>query len=269
MTGRHWLRKDVILPLVYLLLFGAALYWIYRLIAQTGEPVEGDLIRIIIIAVITIYVLLVLITLRHVFSTYDLERYDPGNPASLKRLMRRRHYRIPRISIREDQLMMAIEQSLLNRNYRLETESLEIGRVYRQRSRPRFFYRRYCSRIILLQHEPLNVLIVDQLLRDCIRYIRTQKERPSRRNILILVTRMAESQDAASAAAGIVNFLGKFKGGTLCPVLLATRQFRLFYPADRTLQPRGHRFFQTLEIIRLKLLIRNLKQNSRPSRKRS
>lgn len=263
MTGRHWLRKDVLLPILYLLLFGAALYWIYSLISQNGEPDESGLVQTVMIAMIIIYALLVLITIRHVLTTYDLERYDPGNPASLKRLMRRHRFRIPRASVHEEHLLVAIEQSLLDRNYRLETESLEIGRIYRQRQRHGIFRRRTFNRIILLQHEPLNVLVVDQLLRDCIRYIRKHKDHPSRRNLLILVTRMTETQDAASAAAGIVNFLGKFKGGTLCPILLATRQHRLFYPADRTLLPRTHRIFQNLEIIRLKLLVRNHQRSNR------
>ena len=55
---------------------------------------------------------------------------------------------------------------------------------------------------------------------------------------------MDNPAEVASFAAGFVNFLGKFEGGTLCPFLLAVNQHRLFYPADRTLLPQSHRLFQ-------------------------
>ena len=257
MTGRRWLRRDVLMPIVYLILFGAALYWLYGFLNRQSV-LDADFVQTVLIIIGVIYALLILITIRHVLSTYDLERYDPGNPESLKRLMKRRRFRLSRIPVREDQLLVAIEQELLNHKYQIETASLEIGRVYQRRlSLAGILNRRACERVILLQHEPLNVLIVDQLIKDCIRHIRSRADCPSKRNILILLTRMTETQDAASAAAGIVNFLGKFKGGTLCPILLATRQFRLFHPVDRTLLPRTHRCFQNIMLFRLRKLIRN------------
>jgi hypothetical protein len=265
MTGRHWLRKDVLLPIFYILAFGAVLYWLYGLLRQSPKLAGSDVVQMVILAIAGIYGLLVLITIRHVLSSYDLERYDPGNPASLKRLMRRRRFRLPRHQVREADLLVAIERRLLGHSYILETESHQIGRVYRRHHQAGLIANHFDDRVIILQHEPLNVLIVDQLLQDCIRHIRSHPDKISRRNLLILVTRMAETPDAASAAAGIVNFLGKFKGGTLCPLLLATRQYRLFYPADRTLLPRSHRIFQNSQIRWLKHLIRHaLKEKSAP-----
>jgi len=255
MTGRHWLRKDVILPIFYLAAFGALLYWLFDLADQIPAVIASDIIRISRIALIIIYVLLAVLTIRNAMSTYDLERYDPGDPVSLKRLMRRRRFRIGRQQLDEERLLLSIEQFLLDQGFRLENESHMIGRVYRRQHPAGLFNRGFSDRIFILQHEPLTVLVVDQLLQDAIRYIKTH-EQPSRRNLLILVTRMSENQDAASAAAGIVNFLGKFKGGTLCPLLLATRQHRLFYPADRTLMPRLHRLYQSCQIWRLRRLIR-------------
>ena len=107
--------------------------------------------------------------------------------------------------------------------------------------------------------------MVDQVLQDCIRYVRSQVEKPSQRNQLILVTRMMNTAEAASAAAGVVNFLGKFKDGTLGVMLLAVCQHRLFYPADRTLQPRSHRWYQDTVHLRFLTLIRQLQRsNVRP-----
>lgn len=257
MTGRHWLRKDVILPIFYLLVFGGLLYWLFGLADRFPAQTGSDVVRISRIVLMVTYGLLVVLTVRHVFSTYDLERYDPGDPASLKRLMRRRRFRLRRRLPAEDRLLLALEQSFLDQGYNLEVESHLIGRVYLRERPSGLLRRKTADRIILLQHEPLTVLVVDQLLQDAIRFIRSSRQ-ISRRNLLILVTRMAESQDAASAAAGIVNFLGKFKGGTLCPLLLATQQNRLFYPADRTLMPRLHRLHQDLVLWKLRRLVREI-----------
>ena len=262
MTGRHWLRRDVLLPIFYLLVLGAILYWLFQMIPEVPKVADSELVRLIRWIIAGVYILLILITVRHVLSTYDLERYDPGNPTSLKRLMRRFRYRLRNRSIPEESLLVDLEQSLLQAHYRLEAENLQIGRIYR-RSRPTgLFNRRHHDRVILLQHEPLNVFLVDQILQDSIRYIRSQSDKPSRRNVLILVTRMGDAADVASSAAGIVNFLGKFKGGTLYPMLLATRLQRLFYPADRTLLPRWHRLYQDWITYRLKRLIYRLPQGT-------
>lgn len=258
MTGRHWLRRDVLLPILYMLGFGVVLYWLFGLLSQSPEASEMGFVRICVFAVIIVYAFLVIVTIRHILSTYDLERYDPGNPESLKRLMRRRRFRLPAKAIPEAELLIALEKSLRDRHYRLETESHQIGRIYRRHFHAGPFGYLFDDRVFILQHEPLNVLIVDQLLQDCIRHIHAQTDKPARRNLLILVTRMTETPDAVSASAGVVNFLGSFKDGSLCPLLLATRQHRLFYPADRTLMPRLHRMFQNWQIFQLKKLIRTM-----------
>lgn len=256
MTGRHWFRKDVLLPILYVLVLGAGLYWLRGRLMAVPATADSDFVQLALWVILAVYGLLLLITAKHVLSTYDLERYDPGDRASLKRLMRRRRFRLAKREIPEQAMMVAIEQILLDKHYHLETESHIIGRVYCRRHPFFFLTRRDYDRVVVLQHEPLNILTVDQLLQECIRYIRLQPEKRSRRNLLILVTRMLDAADAASAAAGIVNFLGKFKGGTLCPFLIASRQFRLFYPADRTILPRAHRLFQNVMLFRLKRIIR-------------
>ena len=98
----------------------------------------------------------------------------------------------------------------------------------------------------------MNVLVVDQLLRDSIKYVRQRTDAPSPRNLLILIMNRDDKIEAASAAAGVVNFLGKFEGGTLGVMLLDIRHGRLYYPIDRSLQPRGHRRFQ--DLMRLSIL---------------
>jgi hypothetical protein len=265
MSGRHWLRRDVLLPVLYLAVFGVALYWLYGQLNTLPAASMSMMIVWLIRSVWIIYALLCLITMRHVLSTYDLERYDPGNLDSLKRLMKRRRYRLNKKHIPTEALLVQYESVLLSKGYRLETDKHEIGRIYARKRFISFLTRWKYERVIILQHEPLNVFMIDQILQDCIRYIRSQNK-PSRRNLLLIVTRMQEAEEVASCGAGIVNFLGKFKGGTLGVLLLATEQFRLFYPADRTLQPLSHRLFQDRFRHRLERMIFHMQHAHRSGR---
>jgi len=268
MNGRHWFRKDVLLPILYVLGLGFVLRWLWQLLPKASAAItDSAVVRFTLWGILAIYILLVLITIRHVLSNYDLERYNPGDPRSLKRLMRRWRYRLPCRNCPDETLMVAIEQNLRDHHYRLESESHLIGRVYCRARRRGLLRRHRYDRVILLQHEPLNVFIMDQLLQDTIRHIRNQEERPSQRNILILVTRTEDPGDIASIGAGIANFLGKFKGGTLCPLLLSTHHSRLFYPTDRTLMPHLHRYAQNRLMRRLKHVVRQLPLPANPPEK--
>lgn len=255
MTGRHWFRKDVLLPIFYMLAFGAGLYYLRKELLKLPDLANSEFVRLALGLLLFIYVLLVLMTVRHVMSSYDLERYDPGDPASLKRLMRRGRFRLPNKEFQEEPILVAFEQALFQAHYHLEAESHLIGRIYRRHHALGLLGRPYNDRVIIMQHQPLNILLVDQLLQDSLRYLESQADKPSRRNFLLLVTRMGDDIEVASSAAGIVNFLGKFEGGTLCPLLFAVQQRRLFYPADRTLLPRSHRLFQDRLRIRLTRII--------------
>ena len=276
MKRRHWLRRDIFLPLLYLAAFGAALYWLSGKLDVLERARTSRLIYWLVRGIIGIYLLLGLITISHVLSTYDLERYDPGNLASLKRLMRRSRYKLRNRSIPTQALLVDYEAYLLGKGYQLETDSHIIGRVYARQRRLAFLFKAKYERIILLQHEPLNVFMIDQLLQDSIRYIRQQETMLSQRNLLIIVSRMQEAEEIASCGAGVVNFLGKFKGGSLGLLLLATRHQRLFYPVDRTLLPYNHRCFQNRHRRRLKRMIfllqssgvKSARQKARPGNRR-
>jgi hypothetical protein len=263
MTGRHWFRKDVLMPVFYLFVFGAALYWLRRELLKVPALQESDFVSLALRLILVIYLLLLVLTVSHLFTTYDLERYDPGDPASLKRLLRRHRYRLTKRPLEGESMLLNIERTLFADHYRLEAESHQIGRIYLRRRAIPWLGIASSDRVIILQHEPLNILLVDTLLQDCIHFLRSQTDSPSRRNILILVTRMDDKIEVASAAAGVVNFLGKFQGGTLCPLLLAVSLHRLFYPADRTLQPRSHRLFQDRLRWRLLAIVRDTARGKR------
>lgn len=255
MTGRHWFRKDVLLPVFFAVAFGIVLYYLHNQFVLLPDVAASIyviwLFRLFFIG----YALLLLLTIRHTISTYDLERFDPGSPASMKRLLRRRRYKLGNREIEPDAILQAFEENLYRRDYHLEYEGSQAGRVYYRRRRIFFIRRKKADRVMIIRQDNLNVIRIDQMLQECIRFIKSLRDLPSSRNFLLVVTNMKDPLNTASAAAGIVNFLGKFKGGTLGPLLLAHDLNRLFYAADRTIIPKTHRIFQDLLRLRLVRII--------------
>lgn len=244
MFGRFRLRKDILVSIVLVVLFGIGVYYLQLHISRIPALVESVFITWAFRFLVVIYILLILVTLRYTLSTYDLERFDPGSRASLKRLLRRMRYRLPRGPLPVNLVMRQFEHRLMRAGYQVEYEDSISGKVYYRSRSTGLLGRSQTDRIMIKKHDALNVLLVDQMLQDCIRFIRSLRSQPSKRNVLLIVTETPDPYDAASAAAGIVNFLGKFRDGTLGPILLVSRHNRLFYPADRTILPRSHRFFQ-------------------------
>lgn len=256
MTGRNWFRRDVIIPLLFLGGFGYGLYFVWQKILEQPDLSDNRFLSYLLIACLAVYILLAFVTLRHAAASYSLERFNPGNPQSINRLMRMRRFGLSRQIAARMRNWAApaeeISQWLSANNYKPAARTphgrvFEKTRLFRLPGQPR-----HCDRIFLLEHDLLNVLVVDQLLRDSIKYIRQRTDAPSPRNLLILVMDRDDKVEAASAAAGVVNFLGKFDGGTLGAMLLDIRHGRLYYPIDRSLQPRSHRRFQ--DLMRLRLL---------------
>jgi hypothetical protein len=256
MTGRHWFRKDVLFPLIILVIFGYGIYWIWQKMAERPELHDNKMFYYAFITGLIVYAVLAVITIRHAVSSYSLERFNPGNPQSLKRLRRMRRFHLSaNIKKRLDNWVDPTEditQWLNDLGYNADARTPH-GRVFIKPRKVIFWTRPTpVDRVFVLQHNLLNVLVIDQLLKDSIRFIKQQNEKPSPRNLLILVMTRTDDNEAVSAAAGIVNFLGKFNGGTLGVLLLDVIHGRLFYPIDRSLQPRSHRRYQ--DLFRLKLI---------------
>ena len=74
--------------------------------------------------------------------------------------------------------------------------------------RPRWapFRRARFDRVFFFYHPMLNVIVVDQVLKNCERIIFDhEKTQPSRRNIVVLMTDMANRDEVTSAGAGPVK----------------------------------------------------------------
>ncbi|MDD4461743.1 MAG: hypothetical protein PHP94_05470 [Eubacteriales bacterium] len=265
MTRHFRFRKDIILSIIIAVIFGVGLYYLHHFINLQPQLADSAFMIWSLRLLLLIYVLLVLVTLRHTMSTYDLERFDPGNRASLRRLMRKFNYRLPRGPLDTGRLIRSFELRLIRAGFQMEFEDSISGRVYARTRSAGLLARAKTDRVMIKKHDGLNILLVDQMLQDCIRFVRSLNRRPSRRNCLVIITDTPDADDTASAAVGVVNFLGKLGFGTLSPLLLSGRHQRLFYPADRTILPLSHRLFQDRIRHLLVQAVREQKKNRRPA----
>jgi len=246
----RWLRREVLLPLLFLVVSGGALYWITQKLYQMEKLSSWNLLKWLLVACFAIYLLLAVISLRHIATTYLLERYNPGDPRSVRRLLRKIRYSLP--AKWDGNAFVKIFPAQLSREgFSRESGDRLTGIVFARSGRTFWTRRRRIDRVIVLETSMIDIFRVDQLLKDCI-YQLDRVERKSQRNVLVISVRMEHAADVASAAAGCVNFLGRFQSGTLFPVLVDLNRKRVYYPANRSAISRIHRFFQN----RMLLLIR-------------
>jgi len=247
----RWLRKEVLMPLLFLALSGGALYWIYRKLLQMDRLENWNILSWLMAACLLIYTILAVMTVRHITTTYVLERYNPGDPRSVRRLMRKIRYRLPS-GWNGDGFSRHLTARLERDRFVHEGGDRQSGLVFARTGRLVWDRKRSVDRVILVETGLINIFRVDQMLKDCI-YQLDRVERKSQRNVLIIAVRMDQAADVASAAAGCVNFLGMFQSGSLFPVLIDLNRRRFYYPANRSAVKRSHRFFQDKMLLLIRL----------------
>lgn len=271
MKKRGWFR-DLFSQFLILGLLGAVL-WFLRRAFRTHEVLR-DLkwLYLCFVVALALFAVMVILFIRQIFYRYALERYDPGSPASLERLARLRRFYLPR---RMRKLQLTWPRPLESIIHFFESQGCRRipSRLFYQvleKPRVRLFQRKKtpCDRVFVFYHPVMNVLIVDQKLKQAERLIAHKEQMaPSRRNILLFVTDMTNFQEITSAGAGVVNFLGALAKGSLYPMLLDLDGGRLFYPIDESLMTRRHRLYYHRKRGQLKRLIaRELKETEREGR---
>lgn len=249
---KRWLRREVLMPLLFLVLYGGVLFLLARKLQQLHILLDTKNFMTWLLAVsVIIYVILIVTTISHITRAYLLERFDPGDPGSVRRMARKWRFHLPR---RWDGNAFSIHFPLVlsNADFKLESGDRTSGQVFARSSVDFWTHRSVFDRVLLLETGIINVFRVDQLLKETIDQL-DHIERPSKRNILIIAVRMANKKDVASAAAGCVNYMGRFQSGTLFPVLIDVNHHRCYYPINRSFIQRGHRSLQNY----LLLLIRS------------
>ncbi|MDD2533168.1 MAG: hypothetical protein PHC86_00490 [Eubacteriales bacterium] len=240
---RHWFKRDALIPASILVLAGFALVWL----AQKLMPLlrDPDLIWLLytFLTSIAVYLLFALISIRHILSTYTLERFDPGHPESVKRLSKMSRFNFPASSTLEGPFGPYLQKAFEIRGFQEEANHPVIGHALLQTkpSKLPWILPDRHERIFIVERHPLNVFIVDFTIRDTLRYLADQVHTPSDHNLLIFITHEPQLLEAASAAAGVVNFLGKTEEGTLGTLFLDCQNSRLYFPIDQTLISFGQR----------------------------
>jgi len=236
---RHWFKREVIIPAGMLILSSLALAWLtIQLLPLLGQAAFRWLFYVFL-ASLLVFALFAYVTLRHILSSYALERFDPGNPDSVRRLARMPRFGYPATSLEPQQLGAALVEYLRSAGFQAEANHPVLGKVLvrTRQSRLPFLGRPHHDRVLLLEKSPLNVFIVDFVIRDTQRYLAAQAVTPADRSLLVFLTQEPQVLEAASAAAGVVNFLGRTEEGVLGTLLFDSVNHRLYYPIDQTLLP--------------------------------
>lgn len=261
MRGRGWIR-DILSHLVILGLLGAGLLWLQKKAGQAPAFAGTVYLDKAFLAAFVLYGLMVLIFLFQLFSSIQLERFSPGNPDSVRRLDRIRRFRLPArqagLQERWPDYRGQIRAHFSSRHWeRAQAEPFD-AIMTRKRKLPAFGRAPLVDRVYLFYHPMLNVIIVDQILKECERTIdEWYADAPAPRNRLIFFTDMKNREEVTSAGAGIVNYLCTAGYKTsLYPTLIDLDGGRFFYPLDTTLIPRRHRLHYWRTRLAFRLWIR-------------
>jgi len=244
--GRSWIR-DMVSQFILLVLFSVGIYVLYRKAKSVPEISAitwiGTLFRVSAVILVIMGVLFIF----QLFSSGWLERFDPGDHKSVRRLDRIRRFRLPsRFNYLQETWptwRKDISQTLEEKGWAIYAREPFDAIGLRPRWAP--FRRARFDRVFFFYHPMLNVIVVDQVLKNCERIIFDhEKTQPSRRNIVVLMTDMANRDEVTSAGAGTVNYLGKLDGRTsLYPMMIDFNAGRFFYPLDSTLIRITHRIW--------------------------
>lgn len=244
--------------MIILALLGAGLFWLNEKAEEVPAFSALKYLDTALTLAFVLYGLMVVIFIFQLFSSVKLERFSPGNPDSVRRLDRIRRFRLPGKCRRLQDFWPDYPGDF--REYfaegkwtRTDLEPYDLVAV-RKRILPAFGRTPLVDRVFLFSHPMLNVIIVDQILKECERKIEEfYGPYPAPRNRVIFLTDMKNRDEITSAAAGIVNYLcAAGRATSLYPVLLDMNAGRFFYPLDTTLMPRRHR----LHFWRTRLLLR-------------
>lgn len=271
MRGKGWIR-DVISHFAILLILGAGLFLLYKKAGEIPALKELDYLDKAFLAAFLILALMVIIFIFQLFSSVKLERFSPGNPESLKRLERIRRFRLPREYVRIKEVWPSCRTDFRDQypgeGWKRSTVQPFDAILTRRRRLPTIGSRPpLIDRIFLFYHPMMNVIIVDQILKECERTIEEQyKEYPAPRNLAVFLTDMKNRDEITSAGAGIVNYLCvPGRGTSLYPVLLDMEGGRFFYPLDTSLAARRHRIHYWIRRLRTRSwIIKRIRDRIKP-----
>lgn len=257
MRGRGWIR-DIISHFLIVALLATGLIYLRKKADDIPALARMEHLDIVFYIAFALLLLMVIIFFFQLFSSVKLERFSPGNPESIRRLDRIRRFKLRR-GLMSSPWQWSKDRAeviayLLQEGWKKEEISPFAAVLIRRRKIPTFKKPPLVDRLFVFYHPMLNVLIVDQMLKECEQVIEDNKDNePAPRNRIIFLTDMCHKEEVTSAGAGVVNYLcTPFDKVSLYPLLFDHAAGRLFYPLDTTLAPRRHRFYFWIHRITLK-----------------
>ncbi|MGI6613618.1 MAG: hypothetical protein ACOX3M_04530 [Saccharofermentanales bacterium] len=234
------------------------MWWLHKKAGEAPAFPGLKYLNTAFIVTFVIYGLMVVIFIFQLVSSVKLERFSPGNPESVRRLDRIWRFRLPRkcrqVQNRWPDFRNDFRAYFAERKWTRTSLQPFDAVMTRRRLIPALGRAPLVDRVFLFYHPMLNVIIVDQVLKECEKKVEElYGHYPAPRNRVIFLTDMKNRDEITSAAAGVVNYLGVVRRGiSLCPSLFDMNAGRFFYPIDTSLMARRHR----LHYWRTRLLLR-------------
>lgn len=249
MRRKLWIIKDILINVFVLLFLGFVLFWVTAKVNSLAELKGQVWLSYALALAFILYLYLVLVTLRKIFTNYFLKRYDPGSRTAIEELRSNKKYFLNPQEARQIELverpLYNIYEGFLNQGYE-EIAREDFGIVLSRKLKlGKFSLLGKEERIILFYSAKLNIFTVNKLIEEVSEYILAGQKKKYYFNHLIICTNRENELETLSAACGVLNFLGKLAPKLyLGLALLDLKYAKLYYPVDRSLQNSLQRTWQ-------------------------
>ncbi|NLM19686.1 MAG: hypothetical protein GX217_06650 [Clostridiaceae bacterium] len=269
MKRKYWKIRNIISQIFILLLLGFALLWIRSNIQHLQPLLAMKWLNLIFAGLAILYIIFCVGSINTMIADHVIHPYNPADPKSLAKLAKVEKYKLDTVLLsqikRQGNIVQMITDWFDRQNYQ-QVAKHRLGLIFEKKTP--FINHKFQSkyhRIFLLYRPILNVLIVDNILSETLRFIESENlKKPVSQNNLILITDMKNEEEILSAGAGIVNYVSTEQTSYLYPIFLDMSHAHLFYPQDISLFPWYKRLARKFKIISLKSWLKNNIQANKP-----
>ncbi|HHT24968.1 MAG TPA: hypothetical protein GXZ76_05575 [Clostridiaceae bacterium] len=267
MKRKYWKIRNITGQILIIILLGFALLWIRSNIQHLQPLLTMKWLNLIFAGLAILYFIYCVGSISTMIADHIIHPYNPADPISLAKLAKVEKYKLDTALLNQIAQQGNIVQMIIGwlgkQNYQ-QVAKHRLGLIFEKKTP--FINLKFQSkyhRIFLLYRPLLNVLIVDNILSETIKFIESENiKKTVSQNNLILITDMKNEEEILSAGAGIVNYVSTEQTSYLYPIFLDMSHAHLFYPQDISLFPWYKRLARKFNLISLKSWLKN---NIRPN----
>jgi len=267
---KYWKIRNIVGQILIILLLGFALLWIRSNIQHLQPLLAMKWLKLIFVLLAILYLIFCIGCITTLIADHVIHPYNPADPKSLAILAKVDKYKLDAALLRkikqQGNIVQLIIQWLAQHNYQ-QVAKHRLGLIFEKKTA--FVNHRFKNkyhRTFLLYRPLLNVLIIDNILSETLKFIESESQtKPVSQNNLILITDMKNEEEILSAGAGIVNYVSTEQTSYLYPIFLDMSHAHLFYPQDISLFPWYKRLAQKFNLISFKSWLRNNIQTNKNS----